>query len=593
MLRQLAEAAASGAPVESAAVLTLLDDAAPPLATLLSHLVALRIRLLEQPGEDASLLWDDLIAAAQDLRGSMIGAAAALPAAAQDRLIAYLEALIAGDAPGFAPLAGILDRPDLILAVAGDFKRGKSSLINALLGRRLLPTRVAPATAVPCLLRYAPALTVRVFFRDQRPAAAIAPEDIERYALISLPGEEESQVAFRAEVARLEIGVPWDLPPDLTLMDLPGLNEEEGRADMAVAALAGADAVLVVLSAVQLLAEDEMLFLDRLWAAGYRTLLVAINFVDQLDAGDVAPVEERTARLLAPYGDLLARDVFLVSARSALAARLEGRPVPAGSGLPALEDRLRAVLWAERDQTWRLSRLRQVYTHLEEAEERAGRRALERREAAARIQTELVDVETQLDRARLAAESGEGASQDLALLRRRIIDYEQRFDERCAALAAELRERCRRSLLPWVWQEAREWLRQELILAIRELLPAVMPRPEAHLRIRVPPGLRLGREALLDFYLAEATREWERFTGADRRAGRQELESALAAAEHEGRLRREAQATAIAALESRRADLACALTDAGPADRAALTEAISAAEALRAALAWPGLSQSG
>jgi hypothetical protein len=589
LLRQLAQAAAPAAPVESAALLALLDNAAAPIPALLSALAAIRLRLLEQPGEEPAILWEDLLAAAQDLRGALVDAAAARQGAVQERLFSYLQALAAGGAPTFVPISGILGRADLVVAVAGDFKRGKSSLINALLGMRLLPTRVAPATAVPCVLRYAPALIVQVFFRDERPAAIIPPVDLERYALISLPEEDESLVAFRAEVMRLEIGLPWHLPRDVTVMDLPGLNEEEGRADMAMAALAGADAVLMVLSATQLLAEDETLFLERLWAGGYRTLIIAINYLDQLANGDLALVEERAARLLAPYSETLDRDVFLVSARSALAARLEGLPAPAGSGLPALETRLRAILTAERERTWRLSRLRQVYSFLEDMEEQAGRLLLERREVARSIETQLAETASQLAAARRRQEEGEGTAHDLALQRQRIIEHDQKFDGRLAAVEEELRERCRRAPIPWVWQDAREWLREELIRAVREVSPDVTPRPEGHLRVRTPPGLRLGREALLDFYRAEAAREWERFTGPARRAGRQALEAALEAAEREGRLRREESATASTSLEARSAELSSALAATGPAIRAALEAAISATEALRAALSWPDM----
>jgi hypothetical protein len=39
------------------------------------------------------------------------------------------------------------------LAVLGQFKRGKSTLLNALLGEPLLPTSVVPLTAIPTFLR--------------------------------------------------------------------------------------------------------------------------------------------------------------------------------------------------------------------------------------------------------------------------------------------------------------------------------------------------------------------------------------------------------------------------------------------------------
>jgi dynamin family protein len=40
------------------------------------------------------------------------------------------------------------------VACVGQFKRGKSTLLNALVGRPLLPTGVVPVTSVPTVLRY-------------------------------------------------------------------------------------------------------------------------------------------------------------------------------------------------------------------------------------------------------------------------------------------------------------------------------------------------------------------------------------------------------------------------------------------------------
>ena len=50
------------------------------------------------------------------------------------------------------------------VAVVGEFKRGKSSLINALLGDEVLPTGVTPVTAAPTLVRFGevPRATVRL-----------------------------------------------------------------------------------------------------------------------------------------------------------------------------------------------------------------------------------------------------------------------------------------------------------------------------------------------------------------------------------------------------------------------------------------------
>jgi ribosome biogenesis GTPase A len=51
-----------------------------------------------------------------------------------------------------AEVAGRLQALRLEVAVVGEFKRGKSSLLNALVGREVLPVGVLPLTAVPTVL---------------------------------------------------------------------------------------------------------------------------------------------------------------------------------------------------------------------------------------------------------------------------------------------------------------------------------------------------------------------------------------------------------------------------------------------------------
>ncbi|MDQ1370916.1 MAG: hypothetical protein QOF20_3269, partial [Acidimicrobiaceae bacterium] len=76
-------------------------------------------------------------------------------------LIAEIEQACA-DA-GRADLAGQLAlrrarvaEPDVAVVVAGDYKAGKSSLVNALVGADICPVDEDVATAVPTLVRYAP-----------------------------------------------------------------------------------------------------------------------------------------------------------------------------------------------------------------------------------------------------------------------------------------------------------------------------------------------------------------------------------------------------------------------------------------------------
>jgi hypothetical protein len=65
------------------------------------------------------------------------------------------------------------------LAVVGQFKRGKSSLMNAIIGRELLPAGVLPVTSAITILKYGPVekLTIQrdgAIFPEHPPADSLA-----------------------------------------------------------------------------------------------------------------------------------------------------------------------------------------------------------------------------------------------------------------------------------------------------------------------------------------------------------------------------------------------------------------------------------
>ena len=60
------------------------------------------------------------------------------------------------------------------LAVLGQVKRGKSTLINALLGEDVLPSSVVPLTVIPTFIRYGIQRQIRVRFNDGRPGYVLA-----------------------------------------------------------------------------------------------------------------------------------------------------------------------------------------------------------------------------------------------------------------------------------------------------------------------------------------------------------------------------------------------------------------------------------
>jgi ribosome biogenesis GTPase A len=82
------------------------------------------------------------------------------------RILAHLEVLPPSERRLAAETAAKLAEALVYVAVIGEFKRGKSTLINALLGEDVLPTGITPVTAAPTLVRFGPAARAVIYRRD-------------------------------------------------------------------------------------------------------------------------------------------------------------------------------------------------------------------------------------------------------------------------------------------------------------------------------------------------------------------------------------------------------------------------------------------
>jgi Dynamin family len=144
-------------------------------------------------------------------------------------------------------MAALLDRLDaarLRVLVAGEAKRGKSTLINALLGRAVLPSGVTPLTAVTTTVRYGEDERAEVRFLDghdeKHPLAALADLVTER----GNPGNRRGIADVTAYLA-----APV-LAGGVELVDTPGTGSVfEWGTETAHEALGSMDAAVFVLTA--------------------------------------------------------------------------------------------------------------------------------------------------------------------------------------------------------------------------------------------------------------------------------------------------------------------------------------------------------
>ena len=207
--------------------------------------------------------------------------------AALDELTCLTEGLLARTAHQNLVAARVRVAEDRFnLVVLGEFKRGKSTLVNALLDSTVLPTGVIPLTSVVTVISSGPAERLIVRFIDGHQ------EQHELSELARWVTEERNpQNRLGVESARVELDHEL-LRAGLELVDTPGIGSiHSHNTEVARGFLPRVDAALCVLDAGQPLSEAERELLAE--AAGrVPRLLMVINKLDHLEAEDrVAAVE--------------------------------------------------------------------------------------------------------------------------------------------------------------------------------------------------------------------------------------------------------------------------------------------------------------
>jgi hypothetical protein len=235
--------------------------------------------------------------------------------------------------PAVAREAGSLARRAeegrFLLAVVGQFKRGKSTVINALLGTPLLPTGVVPVTAVITILEYDTRVGARV---EERGGGEV---EVPVEAIADFVTEERNPANRRGAAAVIIRHPAGLLRQGIAIVDTPGLGSVFELSTAATHSFVPKiDAALVVLGADPPISGDELDLVERI-ASEVPDLLFVLNKSDLVSAADRAEAAAFCARVIAERLRRPAPEMLCLSARRALA-----EPNDPGSGLDVLRKRV-------------------------------------------------------------------------------------------------------------------------------------------------------------------------------------------------------------------------------------------------------------
>lgn len=213
------------------------------------------------------------------------------------------------------------------VAICGQFSSGKSTFLNALLAKNVLPTGITPVTSKVNYIRYARDLKIKVRYKDGREAY---------YGIAGLKRFTDQRENVE-DIAYLTLYAPVPLLKEVVFVDTPGLNSQSNEdTSTTEEVLSEVDGIIWLTLIDNAGRNSELEVLERYMDSYQNKAICVLNQKDKLSEEDI----EKTINHVKKYMGSFFDEVVAISAIQALRARSDDKFEKSKSKLELMQSKI-------------------------------------------------------------------------------------------------------------------------------------------------------------------------------------------------------------------------------------------------------------
>ena len=194
------------------------------------------------------------------------------------------------------------------ILVVGEFSVGKSSLLNAIIGKKILPASHLPTTPILTILKYGEIQKATIFYKNGKTEEIEVEKFAQIYRLRNKDLKENKSNRFK-NVDFAVVEYPLDiLKNNVNFIDSPGLNEDIHRTEITLEGLKKSDAVILMFDATHFYSSTEKEFFnEHFYRSEQNNIFIVLNkwdlIEDQKDREDLTEsAKDKFASYLEKFG---------------------------------------------------------------------------------------------------------------------------------------------------------------------------------------------------------------------------------------------------------------------------------------------------